>query len=80
MKIVSHKKELISGINPAHVEPPPIPLIKEICNGNSDEDLFKLKLCRDPTSSTSDLNEYHICLCLAMASQKGFCFFLATST
>ena len=48
---VSHKKGWIPGINLSHVEPPPIPLIKETCNGKSDGDSDKLKLRRDPTSS-----------------------------
>ena len=44
------------------MEPPPIPLIKEMCNGKADEDFLKLKLCRDPTSSTSDLYEFKMSL------------------
>ena len=48
--------------NPAHVEPPPIPLIKEISTGKSDGDYVKLKLRRDPKSSTSDLYEFMISL------------------
>ena len=41
--------------NPAHVAPPPIRLIKEMCTGKSDEDYVKLKLRRYPMSSTLDL-------------------------
>ena len=37
-KKVSHKRGGILGINPSHVEPPPIPLIKEMCNIKSDKD------------------------------------------
>ena len=43
------------------MEPPPIPLIKETYNGKLDEYLVKLKLRRDPTSSTSDLYEFNMC-------------------
>ena len=41
-----------------HMEPPPITLIKENYDGKSDKDFVKLKLRRDPTSSTSDLYEF----------------------
>ena len=34
-----------------HVDPPPIPLIKENHDGMSDKDSFEIKLRRDPTSS-----------------------------
>ena len=44
------------------MEPPPIPLIKETYNGKSDKDFVKLKLRRDPTSSTSDLYAFKISL------------------
>ena len=52
MKNVLYKKGWNSGTNPAHVEPLPIPLINETCNVKSDKDYVKLKLRRDPTSST----------------------------
>ena len=45
-----------------HVEPPPIPLIKGKYDGNSEKYLVKLKLRRDPTSSTSDLYEFSMSL------------------
>ena len=48
--------------NPAHVEPSMIPFIKEISTGKSDGDYVKLKLCRDPKSSTSDIYEFRISL------------------
>ena len=48
--------------NPAHVEPPPIPLVKEMSTGKSNEDYVKLKLHRYPTSNTSDLYEFRISL------------------
>ena len=62
MKNVSHNKGWSLGINPAHVEPPLIPLIKETWNGKSDEDSVKLKFHRDPTSSTLDLYEFKMSL------------------
>ena len=60
MKNVSHKKGWSLGINPAHVEPPPIPPIKETCNGKSDGYFVKINLCRYPTSSTLDLYEFKL--------------------
>ena len=62
MKNVLHNKGCNSGTNPAHVEPPPIPVIKETYNSKSDEDLIRLKLHRDNMSSTSDLYEFSISL------------------
>ena len=46
----------------AHVESPPIPLIKETCTGKSDEYDVNLKLHRDSMSSTSELYEFKISL------------------
>ena len=60
MKNVSHKKGWNSGTNPAHVEPPPIPLTKEMCDGKSDKYLVKIKLRRDPTSSTPELYQFNM--------------------
>ena len=45
-----------------HVEPPPVPLIKINHGNNSDKDFVKLKLRRDPTSSSSDLYEFNMYL------------------
>ena len=45
-----------------HVEPPPIPLIKGKYDGKSDKYLLKMKLRRDPTSSTTDLYEFKMSL------------------
>ena len=45
-----------------HVDPLTITLIKVKYNGKSDKDFFKLKLCRDPTSSTSDLYGFKMSL------------------
>ena len=44
------------------MEPSSIPLIKETCNGKSEEDFVKLKLRRYPTSSTSDLYAFKMSL------------------
>ena len=62
MNNVLHKKGWNSGTRPAHVEPLPIPLIKEMYYGKSDKDLIKLKFCRDPKSSTSYLYEFKMSL------------------
>ena len=45
-----------------HLEPPLTPLIKEKNNSKSDKYFVKIKLHRDPTSSTSDLYEFKIYL------------------
>ena len=55
MDHVFHKKSWNLGMTQVHVEPPPIPLIKGKYDGKADKDFVKLKLRRDPTSSTSDL-------------------------
>ena len=57
MTNIFHKNGWNSGTNPAHVQPPLIPLTKETYNGESDKYFFKKKLCRDPTYSTSYLYE-----------------------
>ena len=62
MKKFSHKKGWGTDANTAHVESPPIPVIKETFNDKSDGDYVKLKLCRYPTSSTSDLYEFRLYL------------------
>ena len=62
MKNVLHNKDWNWGTNPAHVEPPPILIIKETYNGKSEKDYVKLKLRRDHTSSTMDLYEFNIYL------------------
>ena len=62
MKKISHSKVWGTDTNPAHVEPSPIPLIKELSTGKSDGDYVKLKLRRDPTSSMSDLYEFRMSL------------------
>ena len=51
-----------SDTNPAHVEPPTIPLVKETSTDNSHGDYVRLNLRRDPMSSTLDLNEFRISL------------------
>ena len=45
-----------------HVEPPLTPLIKGKYDGTSDKYFVKLKLRRDPTSSTLDLYEFKMFL------------------
>ena len=60
MNNVFHKKVWNAGTNPSHVEPLLIPLIKETYNGKSDEYLFKIKLRRGTTSSTSNLYEFNM--------------------
>ena len=62
MKNVSSKKVLTTWMNHPHVDPPPIPLPQETKNDKSDKDFVKLKLCRDPTSSTLDLYEFKMSL------------------
>ena len=57
-----HKKGWGVDNNPAHVEPPPILLIRKTYNGKSDRDDLKLKLCIYPTSSMSDLYEFSMSL------------------
>ena len=51
MKNVSHKRVWGADTNPAHVDPPIIPLVKEMSTGKSDGDDDKLKLHRGPVSS-----------------------------
>ena len=62
MKKISHSKVWGTDTNPDHVEPSPIPLIKELSTGKSDGDYVKLKLRRDPTSSTSELYDFRMSL------------------
>ena len=49
-------------INPARVDPPPIPLIKETYTGKSDGYNVKIKLCIYTTSITLDLYEFRMSL------------------
>ena len=62
MKIVLHNKWWGVDTNTAHVESPPIPLVKEISTGKSDGDYVKLKLRRDPKYSTSYPDEFRMSL------------------
>ena len=62
MKNIPHKKGWGTETNPAHVEPPLIPLIKETSTGKSYGDYVKLKMRRDPMSSTLDLYEFRMSL------------------
>ena len=58
MKNVSIKKGWMTDVTQPHIDPPPIPLIKEKHDGKSDKDFVKLKLRRDPISLTLDLYEF----------------------
>ena len=62
MKNISSKKGWTTEMTQQHVDPPLIPLIQETHDGKSDKDVVKLKLCRDPTSYTSDLYEFKMSL------------------
>ena len=62
MKNFSHKKVWVIYTNLSCVEPPTILLIKETSTCKSDAEYVKLKLRRDPTSSTSDFYEFKMCL------------------
>ena len=62
MKKLLHKKGWVADTNPAHVELPPIPLVNEKSTGKSYGDYVKLKLRRDPMSSTSELYEFMMSL------------------
>ena len=62
MKNVLHKKGWGIDTNPAHIEPPTIPLIKEMCTGKSYENHGKLKLRRDSTYSTLEFYEFSMSL------------------
>ena len=71
MKNISSNTGWIAGMTQPHIEPPMIPLIKENVSGKSDKDFVKLKLCRDPISSTSDLYEFKMFF-LTMANRGIF--------
>ena len=60
--------------NLAHVEPPPILLIKQTSTSKSDGDYVKLNLRRDPTSSPSDLYEFRMSLCGHGDTEEFFLF------
>ena len=62
MNNVLQKKGWGTDTNSSHVEPPMIPLIKETPTGKSDGDYVKLKMRRDPTSSTSELYDFRMSL------------------
>ena len=53
-----HNKWWDADTNLAHIEPPPIPLVKETPTGKSDGYYLKLKLRIYPTSSTPELYEF----------------------
>ena len=51
----------MTGTQP-HVEPSPIPIIRENHDGKRDKEFVKLKLRRDPTLHMSDLYEFKMSL------------------
>ena len=78
MKKFSHKPGWVTDINTSHVEPPAIPLIKEIFTGISDGDDVKLKkveilclVCRTFMNL--------LCFYFTMAIQKSFFFSIGIS-
>ena len=62
MKNVSHKKGWGTETNPAHVDLPTIPLVKETPTVKSDGYYVKIELRRYPTASTSDIYKFRISL------------------
>ena len=52
----------MTGMTHPHVQPLPIPLIKENHDGKSDKYSVKLKLLRDPTLPTPDHYEFKMSL------------------
>ena len=62
MKDVSIKKVWMTGMTHPHLDPPPVPIIKENHDGNPDKYFVKLKLRRYPTSSTPDLYQFKMSL------------------
>ena len=58
-----------------HVEPTPINLVNSKHNDKSEKDFVKLKLCRDQTSSKSDLYELKIALFGKSEPEQFFVYF-----
>ena len=58
MKNFYRKNTWNSGLTQAHVDPPPIPLIKGNHDDKLEKYLVKLKFCMYLTSATSDLYEF----------------------
>ena len=75
MKNVSSKKGLMTVINHPHIEPPLIPLIQETHDFRLDKYFVKLKLRRDPTSSTLNLYEFKMSL-IYNGKPEEFLFFV----
>ena len=74
MKNASSKKGWMTDMNQPHVEPPPIPLIKENHDGKSDKDFVKLKLrivACDTLLTYPDFNETFKIYTNARAFQLG---------
>ena len=78
MKNLSRKKGWGMDTNLSHAKPPTIPLINEKYTSKSYGDYVKLKLCRDPTSSTSDLYYFRMYL-LYHNEKEDFILFVRNS-
>ena len=78
IKKVSSKKVWITGMTHPHVEPLPIPIIQEVYDGKSHKDFVKLKLRRDPTSSTSELYEFLMSLFDNGKPEEFYCSFVSS--
>ena len=68
----------MTGTTHPDVDPPPIPLIQETHDGTSDKDFVKLKLRRDPMSSTSDLYEFKMSLFVNGEPEEFYCSFVTS--
>ena len=76
---VSHKKGWNLGTNPAHVEPPPTPLIKDACNSNSENILFRYN-CIEILHLVRWTSMSLIRLCLTKTIRNSFYCLYVTST
>ena len=79
MKNHSSKKGQMTGTTQAHIDPPPIPLVKEKHDGKSNKYFVKLKLRRYTTSPTLDLYEFKMSL-FDNGDTEEFCCSFVTST
>ena len=62
-------------MNHPHIDPPPIPIIKENHDGKSDKYSVKIKLRKYPTLSTLDLYEFKMSLFDNGEPEKFYCLF-----
>ena len=79
MKNIYHKNNLNRGTGQLHVNPAPIPLIKNKNNEKLDKYCVKIKFYRDPTLQKSDLYELKW-PSLITASWRGYCYSSVIST